>query len=108
MWRFLATLVGVWVAAAGASYLYSWQQNVSWALALAVLPAFLVEIAFYLAPGFEGARNAFDRLGNAWVRAALLAASAVIPYLLATLRTDPFSVLSLVELAFAATVIAFW
>jgi membrane protease YdiL (CAAX protease family) len=108
MRRFLATLAGVWVAAAGAAYLYSRQSDVPWSLALTVLPAFLIEIAFYLAPGFEGARNAFDRLGNAWVRAALLTVSAVIPYLLATLRTDTFSLLSLVELAFAAIVVAFW
>jgi membrane protease YdiL (CAAX protease family) len=108
MRRFLATLAGVWVAAAGAAYLYSRQSDVPWALALAVLPAFLVEIAFYLAPGFAEVRNAFDRLGNVWIRATLLTVSAVIPYLLATLRTDTFSLLSLVELAFAATVVAFW
>ncbi|MDP8979292.1 MAG: CPBP family intramembrane metalloprotease [Acidobacteriota bacterium] len=105
---FLATLAGVWVAAAGAAYFYSRQEHIPWTLALTVLPAFLVEIAFYLAPGFEGARKAFDRLGNVWIRCTLLAVSAVIPYLLATLRTDSFSILSLAELAFAATVIAFW
>src|SRR5260370_9214543 len=102
MRRFLATLAGVWVAAAGAAYLYSWQQNIPWALALAVLPAFLLEIAFYLAPGFEAARNAFDRLGTAWIRASLLTVSAIIPYLFATLQTHTFSLLSLIALAFPA------
>ncbi len=52
MRQFLTTLVVVWTAACIATYIYSQQQNIPSWIALAVLPAFLVEFAFYLAPGF--------------------------------------------------------
>ena len=52
MRQFLTTLSVVWIAACIAAYVYSHQQHISSTLAFAVVPAFLVELAFYLVPGF--------------------------------------------------------
>ena len=73
-----------------------------------MLPAFLAEIAFYLMPGFEAVREAFDRLGSKPMRAALLTATAVIPYLVEALRRGTFQLTSLVMLAAVAAIVSFW
>ncbi len=75
---------------------------------LAVVPAFLVELAFYLAPGFPAVRKKFDALGPQFLRAALLSASAVLPYLMETLRTGTFGAIHFVELLGIVLVAAFW
>ena len=108
MRQFLTTLVVVWTAACIATYLYSQQQNIPSGIALAVLPAFLVEFAFYLAPGFSAVRGAFERLGSKPVRAALLTASAVIPYLIESFGTGAFRFTSLLALLAVAAVASFW
>src|SRR5229473_4081420 len=94
MRQFLTTLLVVWTAACIATYIYSQQQNIPSWVALAVLPAFLVELAFYLVIGFAAVRKAFDRLGSKAFRAALLAASAVIPYLMESTLTGTFQISS--------------
>jgi len=73
-----------------------------------VVPAFLVELAFYLAPGFAGVRKLFDALGSKPLRAALLSASAVVPYLMVASRTGSFSLIHFVELLGVVLVAAFW
>ncbi len=73
-----------------------------------MLPAFLIEAVFYLMPGFEGVRKAFDRLGGKPLRAALLTASAVIPYLVEAPRTGTFRLASFVALLAVVLVAAFW
>jgi len=108
MRQFLTTLVVVWTAACIATYLYSQQQNIPAWIALAVLPAFLVEFAFYLAPGFSAVRGAFERLGSKPVQAALLTASAVIPYLIESFGTGTFRFSSLMALLAVAAVASFW
>jgi len=77
-------------------------------LALAVVPAFLLELAFYLFPGFAGARQSFDALGGKPLRAALLTASGVIPYLIEALGTRAFHLVIFVELLGMVLVAAFW
>lgn len=108
MRQFLTTLVVVWTAACIATYVYSLQQNIPSWIALAVLPAFLVEFAFYLAPGFPGVRRAFEQLGSKPLRAGLLAASAVIPYLIESFGTGMFQISSLLPLLAVALVASFW
>jgi membrane protease YdiL (CAAX protease family) len=108
MRQFLTTLVVVWTAACIATYVYSQQQNIPSWIALAVLPAFLVEFAFYLAPGFPPVRGAFERLGSKPLRAAFLAASAVTPYLIESLGIGTFLFSSLLALLAAALVASFW
>jgi membrane protease YdiL (CAAX protease family) len=72
------------------------------------VPAFLVEIAFYLAPGFPAVRKRFDALGSKPMRAALLSASAVLPYLMETSRTGSFGAIHFLELLAAILIAAFW
>src|SRR5580658_2865334 len=108
MRQFLTTLVVVWTAASIATFVYSQQQNIPSWIAIAVLPAFLIEAGFYLMPGFDAVRKAFDRLGGKPLRAALLAATAVIPYLVEAPRTGTFRVSSFVALLAVVSVASFW
>ncbi len=108
MRQFLTTLVVIWTAACIATYIYSQQQNIPGWIVLGVLPAFLVEFAFYLAPGFAVVRRAFDRSGSKPMRAAILAASAVLPYLIESLATGTFRWQSLLALLGVACVASFW
>jgi uncharacterized protein len=108
MRQFLTTLSLVWIAACIAAYLYSQQQHIATSIALAVVPAFLVELAFYLAPGFPAVRKKFDALGPRPLRASLLSASAVLPYLMETSRTGTFHPIYFVELLAAVLIAAFW
>src|SRR5260370_11968512 len=98
MRQFLTTLVVVWMAAAIAAYFYSQQLQIPLRIAFAVLPAFLVEIVFYLAPGFAAVRKVFDRLGSKAFRAVLLAGSGILPYLIESLRTGTFELTSFLVL----------
>ena len=75
---------------------------------IAVLPAFLVEIAFYLVPGFAAVRKAFDQLGSKSLRAVLLALSALLPYLIASLGTATFALSSFLMLLSVVLVASFW
>jgi membrane protease YdiL (CAAX protease family) len=73
-----------------------------------VLPAFLLEAVFYLMPGFGEVRKAFDQLGGRPLRAVLLTASAVIPYLVEAPRTGTFRLTSFVALLAVVLAAAFW
>ncbi len=75
---------------------------------LALLPAFLAEIGFYLMPGFDALRRWFDGIGTKGFRAFLLVASAVTPYCLESLRLASFRFTSLLLLTSVATLAAFW
>jgi hypothetical protein len=108
MRQFLTTLSLVWIAACIGAYVYSHQQHISSTVALAVVPAFLVELAFYLVPGFASVRKAFEALGSKALRASLLTASGLIPYLIEALSTRTFRLLSFVELLALVLVTAFW
>lgn len=108
MRQYLTTLSLVWIAACIGAYVYSHQQHISWTLALAVLPAFLVELSFYLVPGFPLARKRFDALGSKAFRAALLTASGGLPYLIEAWRVGAFRLVSFIELLAMVVVASFW
>jgi uncharacterized protein len=108
MRQFFATLAVVWVAACIAAFIYSHQQHISLRIALAVVPAFLLEIAFYLAPGFHSVRERFDAIVSKPRRAALLVASGALPWLFAGLRGHAFRFLSWIELVGLLAIAAFW
>jgi uncharacterized protein len=108
MRQFWTTLSLVWIAACIAAYVYSQQQHISSTVALAVVPAFLVELAFYLVPGFASVRKTFDELASKPLRASLFAASGLIPYLIEALGTRTFHLVSFVELLALVLVAAFW
>lgn len=73
-----------------------------------MLPAFLVELAFYLALGFERVRKRFEQAGSQTLRAALLTSSAIIPYLLESTGTHTFSFRWFAVLVIAASIASFW
>jgi membrane protease YdiL (CAAX protease family) len=108
MRQFLTTLSLVWIAACIGAYVYSHQQHISSTLVFAVLPAFLVELAFYLVPGFGSVRKRFDAFASRPRRAPLLAASGVIPYLIESLGTRTFHLVAFLELLALVLLAAFW
>ncbi len=108
MRQYLTTLSLVWIAACIAALLYSHQQHISSSIALAVVPAFLVELAFYLAPGFPEVRKKFDALGSKPLRAAFLTVSGVLPYLIEASRAGTFHLIYFLELLAAILIAAFW
>lgn len=108
MRQYLTTVLVVWTAACIAAYFYSKQQNIPAAIAYAIVPAFLAELAFYLAPGFERARKLFEQAGSKAIRSALLTASAVFPYLMLSVATHTFSIRSFLLLVMVAAVASFW
>ena len=57
MRQFLIALLVVWTAGCIAAYFYSTQQDIPPAVAIAILPAFLAELALYIMPGFPAART---------------------------------------------------
>ena len=97
----------VWTACAIAAWFYSQQQNIPASTALAVFPAFLTEVTFYLALGSEKARARLDRFSPAAV-ALLLTASAVAPYCAASLALKSFDWHALGWIAGLAGAASFW
>jgi membrane protease YdiL (CAAX protease family) len=75
---------------------------------MAVLPAFLIEAVFYLMPGFVELRKAFDRLGSKPVRAALLTATAILPYLVESPKIGTFRLVWFLALLAVVLVASFW
>ena len=108
MRQFLIALVVVWTAGCIAAYFYSTQQDISGTVAAALLPAFLIELALYIVPGFAAARRLFERLGPKHLRAALLAASAIVPFLLASTGFHAFRWTSMLVLIGVAGIASFW
>jgi membrane protease YdiL (CAAX protease family) len=82
-------IAAIWILGSIAGYLYSQQQNIPIALALAVLPAILVELSLYAATGFAPLRDGLRALRPA-VAVGLLAFSASLPYAMYTLATGNF------------------
>src|SRR5437660_4566995 len=97
----------LWAAGAAAAYFYAQDRGIPWTTALAVLPAFLLEVSFYYTLGVERLRTRFERLSPAGVAAALTVA-ALAPYTLASIASGTFSWRSLVILGALALVSAFW
>ncbi len=105
---YLAALALVAAALAAGGWLYATQKHLPMNLFWAALPAFSAEAAFYLAPGFAAPRRAFARLQPPALRAALLASSALAPYLLLTLRLRAFQLPEFALLAALAAMLSFW
>jgi membrane protease YdiL (CAAX protease family) len=97
----------LWAIGAAAAYWYSQDRGIPWPTALAVLPAFLLEISFYYVLGVERLRARLEKLPPAGVAAALTIA-AVIPYSAASLALGTFHWQSLASIAALAAVAAFW
>ena len=97
----------LWAAGAVAALFYAQDRGIPWAIALAVLPAFLLEVTLYFTMGVERLRLRLEKLPPAGVAIALVAA-AVAPYAVASLVLRNFSWHSLGVIAALAVVAAFW
>lgn len=108
MRQYLIGLVLAWTGACIAATLYTQQQGIPQRIAIAVVPAFLLEIALYLGAGFPQTRKLVDHVVAKTARAALLTASAIAPYLLLSVRLGSFRWTSFALLTAASGAVAFW
>ena len=97
----------LWAAGAVAALFYAQDRGIPWATALAVLPAFLLEVSLYFTMGVERLRLRLEKLPPVGVAMALVGA-AMAPYALASLVLRCFSWHSLGVIAALAVVAAFW
>lgn len=97
----------LWAAGAVAALFYAQDRGIPWATALAVLPAFLLEVSLYFTMGVERLRLRLEKLPPAGVAMALVI-GAVAPYTLASLALRNFSWHSLGVIAALTVVAAFW
>jgi CAAX protease family protein len=100
-------LPAIWLASVIAGLLYAAQQNIPAGLALAALPAFLLEVTFYAVLGVESWRSRLEKLPPAAV-AGLLTLAAALPYGAAALAFGSFAWQSLAWISGLAAVAAFW
>lgn len=104
---FLALLC-FWIAAVAAAIYFSRQYpQASWILS-AALPAFLLEIAFYLAAMFESTRILFSRLDSRRAQSSLLWLTAILPYIVFSFASATFERNAFYLLALLTGVLAFW
>jgi membrane protease YdiL (CAAX protease family) len=104
---YLWSVAAGWVAMIVAGLVYAHMKKVAAAVAIPIIAAFLLELPLYLAPLFEGARAGAARM-RPWQFAALLSATAVLPYLVYSIPTGYFNGLDLYRLAGLAAGLAFW
>jgi membrane protease YdiL (CAAX protease family) len=107
--RFRATVLIGWVLLVVAAVIYSENTRVPIpaAIAIPLALAFLVEYPFYLLPGFPAARECLMALGRSQA-AAILAASAILPWLIYALGTGHFNLPALTLITCIAALMCFW
>jgi membrane protease YdiL (CAAX protease family) len=104
---YLASVAVGWIAMLAAGWEYAHIKGIPTGIALPIIAAFLLELPLYLAPFFAGARAAAGRIPR-WTFAALLALTAVLPYLAYSIPTHCFTGLDLYRLGGLAITLAFW
>jgi membrane protease YdiL (CAAX protease family) len=102
------TVVSVWVVLCAAGLIYAQSLSIPASVALAVIPAFLVEAAFYLAAGFEPVRRRVESCCSPRLLALCLSGSAVLPYCVYALPAGNFRWDSFLLLAGLAAAATFW
>jgi membrane protease YdiL (CAAX protease family) len=76
-------------------------------VAAPVCAAFLIELPFYLLPGFRALRERAESLGRVWLAGAMVA-SALLPWLIYSVATGMFAFGSFCLLTIIAAAVAFW
>ncbi|HET8546843.1 MAG TPA: CPBP family intramembrane glutamic endopeptidase [Bryobacteraceae bacterium] len=102
---FALAVAGLWIVLGIAAWPYSQDQNIPRWILLAVLPAFLIEAALYLAAGLESTRRHLEQLPAPRL-ALLMTLSAPLPlaiYMLSTGVWDSWSFAAVLGLAMAAS-----
>src|SRR5437867_3436737 len=104
---FVFSLVGVNGCLAVAGAVYAWHKSVPAAAALPIVVAFLLQISFYLAPGFPEVRKRIEQRFSPARIAAFSVLAALVPYLVYSVPTAVFHFPALLELAAISGVLAF-
>lgn len=105
--NFRTVVLSGWVLLAAVAVFYARLKAVPAAIALPLAVAFLFEYPFYLLPGFPAARDRLMAGGKARA-AAILAASAVAPWLIYAVSTGHFSPAALIALSSIVLLACFW
>lgn len=105
--EFFLTVLALWAVVAIAAVLYSKAQHIPPALTAALMPAFLLEAAFYVALAFRYPRCRLADLRPPR-RAAVLALTAILPYLLYAVPAGAFRWPAFAALACLALTASFW
>ncbi len=93
------------LAVAGA--VYAARQNIAAPLAVPIVAAFLLQVSFYLVPGFPEVRRRLEHHFSPARLALLAVAAAVAPYLVYSLPTGVFHFRALLELAAVCSLVTF-
>src|SRR2546426_806435 len=97
----------LWLVGGVAAYLYAQERGIPWSTALAVLPAFLLEVSLYYTLGVEGLRARLEKLPLAGL-AGVLTIAAALPYSMAALALGTFSWSALAWVVVLAGMTSFW
>lgn len=104
---FLYTLLGVNACLALAGAAYAAYRDIPTALAVPIVLAFLLQISFYLVPGFPEARRRLEERLSPYRLGILAVAAALAPYLIYSLPTGVFQFSALLKLALLSGVVTF-
>ena len=96
-----------WIVLAAAAWIYARWKAIPASAALPIAAAFLIEYPFYLLPAFAGPRNWLAGLRKSGA-ALLLAASAVLPWIVYSLATGEARWENFTLLAAVALLVCFW
>jgi len=101
---YLLIVLGVWALGTLAAYLYAQQLGLAWGSVVGLLPAFLLEAAFYVALGRDDMRKALEKIPPPMLAFGMWI-TALIPYALAGLPLTSVNFAWLAGLTFLAS---FW
>ena len=106
---FRATVLIGWVLLSVAAVIYARTARIPipTAIAIPIALAFLAEYPFYLLPGFPAARERLMAFGRPQA-AGILAASAILPWLIYAIGTGHFNLPALVLMTCIAALTCFW
>lgn len=97
-----------WIVLASAAGLYAHSRSLARGIALPLALAFLTEYSFYLLLGFGELRERIAQRLRRRIIAAAIAASAILPYLIATIPTGAFRFLPAIAWIAIASAVSFW
>ena len=107
MREFTWALVLLWTLQCIAAAIYSWQKDIPTSITVAVVPAFLLETAFYFAAGLRQTRALLEQWSPRKL-ATLMTLTAAVPYVVYSVPTGVFSWVSLMQILGLAAVASFW
>src|SRR5947209_484276 len=105
---YLRTVLSLWAALCAIAFYYSAYAGVPRFIVVAFLAAALVESALYIGTGFRSARDLFESISPAAVRALALTISGVVPYVIYSTLSGTFQWRWLGVLALLATIASSW